>query len=165
MKQFTRVFFSVLFGFVLGLSSANAAVKNWINTSGGNYFDPASWSPAGVPTANDSVTITNNGTYTVLASTGLVSSAVFTIGGASGKQTFCYGSSAGFATLLVTNTTVQANGVLMVTNWGIAGGMTVQPGGELVFYTPNAGGLQMYSLSLTNQGTVTFSNCCSKTPA
>jgi len=67
-----RIFFCIVLCFVLGSYSADATIKNWINTSGGNWFDPLNWSPNGVPQAGDSVTITNNGTYTVLVSTGLV---------------------------------------------------------------------------------------------
>lgn len=154
----TRLFFSAFLCFVLGSHSANATIKNWINTSGGNWFDPLSWSPNGVPTASDSVTITNNGTYTVLVSTGVVSTAVFTIGGASGKQTLLYGSTAAFTKLYLTNSVVQANGTLMVTNEGVYGALTVKPGGELVLDTAGSGNFQIYSLSLTNQGTVTCTN-------
>ena len=156
MKRYTRAFFCLLLGFVLGSSSANAAIKNWINTAGGNWFDPLNWSPNGVPTASDSVTITNNGTYTVLVSTGLVSTAVFTIGGGSGKQTLLYGSTSGFASLFVTNSTVLANGSLIVTNWALNGALTVKAGGELELR--GFGNFNIYSLALTNQGTVTITN-------
>src|SRR3954468_8299208 len=101
----TRVLLYSLLLVLLGTHHSNAVIKNWINTSGGNWFDPLSWAPNGVPTAGDGVTITNNGTYTVLVSTGVVSTTVFTIGGASGKQTLLYGSTAGFAKLFVTNST------------------------------------------------------------
>ncbi len=158
MKQLfsTRVLFYSLLFFVLGARPADAAIKNWINTSGGNWFDPLSWSPNGVPTGSDVVTITNNGTYTVLVNTSVVSTAVFTIGGASGKQTLIYGSTAGFANLFVTNTTVQANGILAVTNWGVYGALTVKPGGELVI--GGSGNFNIYGLAVTNQGTVTCTN-------
>ncbi|HWC59170.1 MAG TPA: hypothetical protein VHC44_05695 [Verrucomicrobiae bacterium] len=151
-----RIFFCIVLCFVVGSYSADATIKNWINTSGGNWFDPLNWSPNGVPQAGDSVTITNNGTYTVLVSTGLVSTTVFTIGGASGKQTLIYGSTAGFANLFVTNTTIQANGVLAVTNWGIYGALTVKSGGELVL--EGFGNFNIYGLAVTNQGTVTCTN-------
>jgi hypothetical protein len=151
-----RIFFCTLLCFVLGSHLANAGIKNWINTSGGNWFDPLSWSPNGVPTASDSVTITNNGTYTVLVSTGYVASTSFTIGGASGTQTLLYGSASGFANLFVTNTIVQANGILRVTNWGVYGAMTVKSGGELIL--DGFGNFNIYSFALTNQGTVTCTN-------
>jgi hypothetical protein len=102
------------------------------------------------------VTITNNGTYTVVVSNGIVSSTVFAIGGASGKQTLLYGSTSGFANLLVTNTTIQANGVLIVTNWGVNGALTVKSGGELVL--EGFGNFNIYGLAITNQGTVTCTN-------
>jgi hypothetical protein len=151
----TRLFFFALLGLALA-SPADAAIKNWTNTSGGNWFDPLSWSPNGVPNASDSVTITNNGTYTVLVSTGVVSTAVFTIGGASGKQTLLYGSTAGFANLFLTNTIIQTNGVFIVTNWGIYGALTVKSGGELVLDAH--GNFNIYGLALTNEGTVTCTN-------
>ena len=130
--------------------------KNWTNSAGGNYFDPFSWSPNGVPQADDAVTITNNGTYTVLASTGIVSTAVFTIGGGSGKQTFIYGTGTAFTKLGLTNSTVLANGVLAVTNQGAFGAVTIKSGGELQL---NSGaGMQLYSFSITNEGTITWLN-------
>ena len=132
------------------------AIKNWINTSGGTWFDPLNWSPNGVPTSSDAVTITNNGTYTVVVSSNVVTTAVFTIGGASGRQTLLYGSTAGFASLFVTNTTVQANGVLIVTNWALYGALTVNSGGELVL--GGSGNFNIYGLAVTNQGTLTCTN-------
>src|ERR1700743_382188 len=128
-----RAFICAFLLLVLGALNANATLKNWINTSGGNWFDPLSWSPNGVPQATDAVTITNNGTYTVLVSTGAVTCTVFTIGGASGKQTLLYGSTTAFTKLYVTNSVVQPNGILTVTNGGVYGALLVQPGGELRF--------------------------------
>src|SRR3569833_88723 len=156
MKRYTRVFFCLLLGLILGSSSANATVKNWTNTAGGNWFDPLNWSPNGVPSAADSGTITNYGTYTVLGSTGLVSTAVFTIGGGSGKQTLIYGSTAGFANLFLTNSTVIANGSFIVTNWGFYGALTVKSGGELELR--GFGNFNINSFALTNQVTVTLTN-------
>jgi hypothetical protein len=152
----TRILLCSLLLFLKTLP-ADAVIKNWINTSGGHWADPLNWSPNGVPTAADGVTITNNGTYTVLVSTSAVASAVFTIGGASGKQTLVYGSTVAFSKLYVTNSTIQANGVLAVTNQGVYGALTVKSGGELVLDSP-PGGLQIYGLALTNQGTVTCTN-------
>lgn len=151
----TRVLFCALLYFVLSLHSANAAIKNWNNTSGGNWFDPLNWSPNGVPGGGDSVTITNNGTYTVLVSTGTVSTVVFTIGGASGKQTLLFGSTTAFAKLGLTNSVVQANGILVVTNLGLFGSLTVKSGGELRL---DSAGIQLYSFAITNEGTLTWAN-------
>ena len=152
----TRILFVCLQLFLFGTQvHAAGFLKNWINTSGGSWFDPNNWSPNAVPTNGDAVTITNNGTYTVYAPTGQVTCSVFTIGGASGKQTFLYGLTAGFSKLFVTNSTIQANGILTVTNQGMYGSLLVQPGGELVFNAPGGLGMQIYGLFLTNQGTVT----------
>jgi hypothetical protein len=155
---YIRVLFCSLILFVLGTQSAPATgiFRNWTNTLGGNWFDPFGWSPNGVPTAADAATITNIGTYTVLVSTGVVATSTIFVGGASGKQTLLYGSTAAFAKLFLSNSVVQNNGILSVTNAGIYGDLTVTPGGELQFDSP--GTMQLYGLSLTNQGTVTCSN-------
>lgn len=141
----------------LGTFDARAALKTWTNVLGGNWFDPSGWSPNGVPGASDAAFITNNGTYTVYAATGTVSTVLFMIGGSSGKQTFIYGSvSSQNGQLFMTNSSVEANGVLVITNGGLAGQLLIKPNGELQFNTQ--GGLQLYNLAVTNQGTMTWSN-------
>lgn len=141
--------------FTFGDFDADAALKTWTNVLGGSWFDPSGWSPNGVPGASDAAFITNNGTYTVYAPTGTVSTVVYTIGGGSGKQTFVYGSITG-GQLFMTNSSVEANGVLAITNSGLTGQLLVKQGGELQFNA--AGTLQLYTLSLTNHGTMTWSN-------
>jgi len=76
----------------LGVSRTDAALKNWINTQGGSWFDAGSWSPAGVPDSSDTVTISNDGTYSVLVQTGSVAAASIHVGGGSGTQTLIYGT-------------------------------------------------------------------------
>jgi hypothetical protein len=151
-----RLFFSVrtalLFG--LALAPANAALKDWTNTLGGSWFAAGNWSPNGVPGGSDAVTITNSGTYTVLVQTGSVSSAVMTLGGGGGTQTLIYGTPGGG--LLITNSAVQANGVLLVTNGGLKGSLVVQTGGRLQF--DSQFNLFLYNFALTNQGTVTWNS-------
>ena len=157
MKRFfTRVILVCLLLFFFGnRASAVGFLKNWVNTSGGNWFDPNNWSPSVVPTNGDLATITNIGTYTVFAPTGQVTCAALTIGGASGKQTFVYGSPTG-GQLLMTNSTILNNGVLVLTNGGLTGSLLVKPGGELDFNSQF--GMPLYSLALTNQGTVMWSS-------
>src|ERR1044072_1099623 len=146
-----RLFFTLL---ILSAFSAHAALKSWTNSLSGDWFGPFNWSPNGVPGSSDAAFITNNGTYTVYAATGTVSCAVIKVGGGTGKQTFIFGSSA--SKLFVTNSSVEANGVLAVTNSGITGNLSVKSNGELQFNS--ATGLQLYNLALTNQGTLTWSN-------
>jgi fibronectin-binding autotransporter adhesin len=148
MKQ---LFLSLLF---LSAFSADAAIRVWTNTLGGNWFDSINWSN-GVPGSSDVAYITNNGTYTVYAATGTVSTTVINIGGGTGVQTFIYGTSAG--KLFITNSSVRANGVLAITNAGIYGALSVQAGGELQL-NGLSGNLQLYNFAITNQGTVTCSN-------
>jgi hypothetical protein len=158
MKQTfaTRSFTLVASLLLLGTQGSKAGIlKNWVNTSGGSWFDANNWSPNAVPTNGDAVTITNSGTYTVYAPTGAVTCAVFTIGGASGKQTFVYGSAAG-GQILMTNSVVQNNGVLAITNGGVTGAVLVQPGGELDFNSRSP--INVGNFALTNQGTVTWTN-------
>jgi fibronectin-binding autotransporter adhesin len=130
-------------------------VRNWTNSLGGNWFDPLGWSPNGSPSSGEAATITNIGTYTVIISTGVVATATITIGGASGKQTLIYGSAAAFTKLALTNSVVQTNGILTVTNAGVFGAVTVKAGGELRL---DSAGLQIYNFAITNEGTFTWSN-------
>ena len=151
-----RIFFCALSLLLFGTRSADAGViRYWTNSLGGNWFDPLGWSPNGVPGSADAATITNIGTYTVLVSTGTVATVTITIGGASGKQTLIYGSGAAFTKLSLSNSVVQANGVLVVTNQGLLGAVTIRQGGELRLDSP---GMQLYDFSITNQGTLTWSN-------
>ena len=145
---------AAVLSFCLFTVSGWCVTREWTNALGGNWFSPANWSPNGVPGANDIASITNSGTYAVLVPTGSVASLVLKLGGTSGKQTLVYGSTAG--RLSLSNSTVFANGILFVTNSGLAGALWVKPGGELRFDT--ASGLQLYSFSLTNQGTVNWTN-------
>lgn len=61
-------------------------VKTWAAPVDGAWSDPARWSPAGVPTANDFVEITTTGTYTVTLQ-GAGDAAFVTLGGAGGTPT------------------------------------------------------------------------------
>lgn len=144
----------LLFSFVLAVSSASAGIINWTNTQGGSWFDAANWSPTGVPGGSDVATITNSGTYTVLVSTGSVASASLTLGGGSGTQRLVYGTSTG--ALAITNSAVQANGLLLVTNGGLQGALQVLAGGQLQIDSPSS--LFFYNFALTNQGTVAWTN-------
>ena len=156
-KSFSiRALCLVLLLSALGTFNSNAAFKNWTNVLGGNWFDPFGWSPNGVPTANDVVTITNNGTYTVLVATGTVATAFINVGGGSGKQTFMWGSTAGFANLMLTNSTVLANGVLAITNQNVSGFLTIKSGGVLQFNAVK--GIHLYNFGITNQGTISWLN-------
>lgn len=154
-RLLTKGIFVFGVAFTLSLFSelkATAALISWTNIAGGSWFNPLNWSPNSVPGSSDAAFITNNGTYTVIAPTGTVTTAVFTIGGGSGKQTFIYGSS---PTQLLTNSVIQNNGVLLVTNGGLTGNLLIQPGGELQLNAPS---LFLYNFALTNRGTVTWSN-------
>jgi fibronectin-binding autotransporter adhesin len=158
MKRLSTVpvFFCAVLIFLLGIRHAEAGViRNWTNSLGGNWFESLSWSPNGVPGNGDAAVITNIGTYTVIVSTGVVATATITIGGASGKQTLIYGSTAAFTKLGLTNSFVQANGVLLVTNAGMFGSVTIKSGGEMQLDSP---GMQLYSFAITNEGTLTWSN-------
>jgi len=91
----------------------------------------------------------------VIAPAGTVSTAVFAIGGGSGKQTLLYGTTASFQ-FNISNSVVRSTGRLVVTNAGLTGNLLVQPGGELDLNSQ--GTLFLYNFALTNQGTLTWSN-------
>jgi len=129
--------------------TANANSYQWANPQGGDWGEPSNWSPNGIPITGDSATITLPGTYTVTATNNLVFTGLI-LGGSSGTQTLVYGlATAGTYTNLCT---IQTNGVLVVTNGGLTGDLTIAAGGQL-----QLAGLPpkyLYNLSLLNKGTV-----------
>ncbi len=136
--------------------TAQAATYSWINSSGGNWFTNSNWSPAAVPGAGDTALITNAGTYTVVITNGaiVVGNLQLGGGGGSGTQTLIQGSS---TALTITNSgTVGANGLLLVTNRGLSGFVTIQAGGQLLI--SNTASTYFYGLHLLNQGTVTWAD-------
>src|SRR5512143_3493773 len=92
----------------------------WINAAGGNWSNPANWSPARVPAKGDTVFITLGGTYTVTLD---VSDTVafLTVGGGTPTLTASSrilgvdsgGSVAAGATLTLTNGTLNGAGILV----------------------------------------------------
>jgi hypothetical protein len=144
-----KTIFVVLFAFTC---TANAAIKTWTNTLGGSWFAPINWSPNGVPGTSDTVNITNDGTYTVSIPTGTVAVASINLGGSSGTQTLAMDT-----TESLTNAgSIQANGILNMSNGSLLGSMVVQPGGQIIFSTPANKFLNAFTL--INQGTVTWSD-------
>jgi hypothetical protein len=66
--------------------AASAATRTWLNTGGGDWNSPGNWSGGEVPTTEDAVFITADGTYTVtVAATAQFAS--LTLGGGAGTQT------------------------------------------------------------------------------
>ncbi|MEI9959959.1 MAG: hypothetical protein WDM76_02165 [Limisphaerales bacterium] len=147
--------FALIFISIIALTTHAAGNYQWINPAGGNWFVNSNWSPAQVPGPGDGATINLPGTYTVVIPTGTVSVAVLNLGGAaSGTQTLIQGSS---SVMAITNSgTVGANGILLVTNQGLSGRLTIQAGGEMQIAT--AAGKQFYGLNLVNEGTVTWAD-------
>jgi hypothetical protein len=141
--------------------TARAATRTWTNTLGGSWFAPVNWSPNVVPGFIDTANITTPGTYTVTVPTGTVVIATLSLGAASGVQTLMQGTS-----FSVTNQgTVNANGILTMTNGNLLGRMTIAAGGQLQLL--GSGTMGLYELTLINQGTITWSNAsiqCGATP-
>ena len=130
-------------------SWADGAVLTWTNISGGNWSNPANWSPHQVPTNVDTALITLPGTYVVnydftnyvTTDNDLPSVAEFTLGAGvngGGTQTLLvsfpppntYGES---GELLVNNELLVTNGgVLQITNGFVyAKSLTIDKGGAL----------------------------------
>ena len=141
----------------------------WTNTLGGNWSNPANWSPNRLPTAVDHAHIVASGTYTVLqnVSATLLS---LTLGGGTGTQTVANSA----VTLTPASGTVNANGVLDLGNgtlggtnvihgtWKWVGGaldasarVMVMPSGVL---NVTGTGTKFWGGVLTNAGTVTWTN-------
>ncbi|MBI5383580.1 MAG: hypothetical protein HZA90_02725 [Verrucomicrobia bacterium] len=135
---------------VLTALPSSAATYQWTNTLGGDWSFAANWSPHGIPGPNDAASITTSGTYTV-TSLNNATFAALALGGESGTQTLVCGAS---VTAEIAGT-VAATGVLLVTNAGLRGSLTIEPGGQLQLTgAPNK---QLYGFSLVNRGTVTWS--------
>mgnify|MGYP001184941594 CR=1 FL=1 len=143
------VFVAVLLCF----NSTHAAVRQWTNTLGGNWFIPSNWSPNGVPTAIDTANINVAGAYTVSALTGTVAVASLNLGAASGTQTLLIGAPNGL--VATNNGIVSANGILNITNGGMRGRFTIENSGQLKL--EGAANKNFYDLRLLNRGTILWS--------
>ena len=138
---------------MLGVQSLEAATYQWTNTLGGSWYQATNWSPNFVPGSADTAYITNAGTYTVFI-TNFNTTAyanTLTLGGPGSPTLFIdnYNS-----TLSMTNSFVSAGGTLILSNCWMTGALTVQSGGQLLF--AGSSGAYIYSLIITNQGTVTW---------
>ncbi|MGE5743833.1 MAG: beta strand repeat-containing protein [Gemmatimonadota bacterium] len=91
----------------------------WINAAGGNWSNPANWSPARVPAKGDTVFITLGGSYTVTLDVN-DTVAFLTVGGGAPTLTASSrtlgvdsgGSVAAGATVTLTNSTLNGTGIL-----------------------------------------------------
>ena len=140
---------------LLATSTACPNTLNWTNTLGGDWFVAQNWSPNIVPGAGDTANISQPGTYSVTIVTGAVSVITLNLGGQSGTQTLIQGSPSAGNALSMASGIVSNNGLLVVTNGGITGSLTIQAGAQLQLGGDS--GLFLYNLNLTNLGTVTWS--------
>lgn len=133
---------------------APAAVYQWTNILGGDWFAVTNWSSHVVPGDGDVANINLAGDYMVRITNGAVTVGTLNLGGPSGTQVLLQGSPSAMG---ITNLgTVGAHGVMILTNQGLRGSVLIQPGGQLQI--TNAANKQFYSLKLVNQGTVTWAD-------
>jgi hypothetical protein len=76
----------LLLAFLTCVGLVRAAELRWANPVNGNWGVAANWSPAQVPTAADSVSITNDGVFVVAVNVAAQAGSI-TLGGTSGSQT------------------------------------------------------------------------------
>ena len=152
--------------------SAQAAVMNWTNTSGGNWNVAANWLPNQVPSTNDIAVITNAGIYTVTLNVNPTIAGLI-LGGGSGTQTV---ATAGRALTLNGEGAVNLHGRLLLSGGaisgtnqiGLAGTMTwesgaidtnttlvVSPGGTITLASAGNTAKGLYG-SVTNGGLITW---------
>jgi hypothetical protein len=136
-----------LVGVVFSLN-AFADTMNWSNAGGGDWNDPANWSPNQVPEAGDIANITANGSYTVMMDTD-VTLAELNVGGPSGQQTVSVVNSVLNTTIVVVSGSGTVN---LAGSSDLSGGATVEVGGELNFTGSKI--KRIYGLTLVNHGTV-----------
>ena len=110
---------------VLALSAISAACSlhaasfQWTNALGGIWSAPTNWSPNGVPGGNDSASITNDGTYTVIYNTGASATLpLFVVGGGAGQQSLVFDGGGTFNLTGVEK--VATNGVLLAERAALA---------------------------------------------
>jgi hypothetical protein len=135
----------------LATSEVHAFTRVWSNNSGGGWQVATNWTPPIVPGAGDVAVVTNLGTYSVQVTNNVTLDALF-IGGP-GSPTVVIDNN---ATLACSNNLVAAGGTMLWSNSWISGALTIQPGGQLLIASP--AGVHIYSLTITNQGTVTWSS-------
>ena len=106
----------------------NGAGVAWINAAGGNWSVASNWSPARVPTKNDTVFITLSGTYTVTLDVN-DTIAFLTVGGSSGAQTLSLTAS---RTLTIDSAgTIGSAGTMTLSSDSIGGAGTLLNQGTL----------------------------------
>ncbi len=148
MKRFVLPFLILLL-VTLG-PLARAATFIWSSPTSGSWHTATNWFPNAIPGAGDTVFITNAGTYTVVI-TNSVSPAALRIG-SPGSPTVVIDNN---ATLACSNSVVATGGTMLWSNSWLSGVLTIQSGGQLLISAP--AGSHIYSLIITNQGTVTWS--------
>lgn len=159
---------SALFGFLAMVpiaAHAAACEDSWTNTSGGSWFEGASWSTGSPPKEGEEACITAPGTYTVAmtqAAEGVMVKAL-TIGGASGTQTLSVGGACTPSPRLksASGVAVAINGVLATTGSSactgsarIAGSLTNR--GTLAVDQDTEYGFG--AATLQNEGTINLAN-------
>jgi fibronectin-binding autotransporter adhesin len=146
-------------------SAAHAAgcENSWSTAKSGSWFEGSNWSKGTVPTSEEEVCITENGTYTVeMTQKVTVTVKSLTIGGTAGTQTVAVGSSCSGSAVLTTTTGIGngAQGAIVLTNGdGCGNGVTlVGPitNAGTITVEPEHGGARDLQGNLTNTGTLTI---------
>jgi hypothetical protein len=142
------------FIFLTGIVQCRAATITWTNTTGGDWNDPANWSPNQAPANGDDVIITNSGSYAITNASGVTLDNL-TLGGTNGTQSLMISS------LTLTNAgMVNSNGVLNWNGGDLEGALTVAQGGTLIQSNTLQFAYNNYAIGaantayLTNYGTV-----------
>ena len=155
---------------------ASGNVNAWINPAGGNWSVAGNWSRGTVPTATDTVTIAQSGTYTVNVDVN-AAFARLDVGAPSGTQTLSVaantltagnGALSSSAVLSLSGSgTITGSGTLAVSgtfNWtggnlggasGAGGAIQVPVGGTLNLAPAATVNVQNYTLALAGAGTWT----------
>ena len=108
-------------GFFFSGAFSFSASKFWVSTGSTNFNDGANWSPSGVPGSGDDVYIENDGQYTVqlTAPVDILSLHLGYVSVTSNHQTLDLN---GFNLGLTSPSTVNQNGILLISGGSILGG-------------------------------------------
>jgi Tol biopolymer transport system component len=130
----------------VGATAAAGLTVSWSNAAGGDWSDPANWTPNQVPGAGDTAVIVLDGVYTVsLGADATV--AALSVGGVTGLQKLAPTA----ATLTITgNATVSPSGELDLNGAGVSGAGVLTQGGVL----RASGGTTTLNMATVNNGLV-----------
>ncbi len=137
--------FSIVFFVFCSISSLFAGQISWNNVNGGNWNDPANWTPNAVPSASDTAYVTLDGSYTITVDAN-VNIERLELGASSGTQTL---SSDDFIIDVASEAVINTNGILDLSRTTLNGNVNVTNYGTIILTRDNT-----LNVDIDNYGTI-----------